>query len=133
MFVSTIVPVTPVTLTCVFPAPRNPVAPSTPYIPLLAKYVKLLTHSHLAPFVIVSASTPGVISVTPLNNLDASNAAAPHTAPSLYSPLPASPCAKPLGSAALVTLPFVITDIFLIKGLRVCTNAFGVKLNAYPV
>ena len=41
-----------------------PLLPCVAYNPLLAKYVKLLSHSTLTPLVIVIQSTPGVMNVT---------------------------------------------------------------------
>ena len=104
-------------------------------MPLLAKYVNEFNHSILAPFVAVIASTPGVINVALWNSIVASKLVAPATAPSMYAPLPASPSLKPLGSAALVTLPCVITLMFLIYGERLFPDTVkpGANLNAYPV
>ena len=51
---------------------KCPVVPLTAYNPLLAKYVKLLSHSTRTPLVIVIASTPGVINVQLWNNILAS-------------------------------------------------------------
>ena len=58
------VPVTSLTLTEVFPAAFNPVAPLSAYKARFAKYVKQFNHSILVPLVTVNASTPGVIKVT---------------------------------------------------------------------
>ena len=107
--------------------------PLTAYNPLLAKYVNELSHSTLTPLVIVIASTPGVINVTLWNNILASSLALVTLAPSTNAPLPASPCANPLGSLALTTLPFVTTVTFCMYGLRVEITHPDTKLKALPV
>ena len=86
--------------------------PFVTYIPLFAKYVKQFNHSTLTPLVIVSASTPGVINVTLWNNILASSLVVVTDKPSTNAPLPASPLSKPLGSLALVAVPWVITVQF---------------------
>jgi len=98
----------------------------------LAKYVKQFNHSTLVPFVIVKASTPGVIKVTEWNKQPASLDAEFATLPSKYAPPPASPSSKPLGSAPLVTEPCVITDTFLTYGERDVTVYPFANSNAYP-
>ena len=111
---------------------KCPVDPFTAYNPLSAKYVNELSHSTLTPFVIVSASTPGVINVTAWNNILASLLVPRTLAPSTRAPLPASALAYPLGSLALVVLPCVLTVMFCTYGLRDVTVALGANLNAYP-
>ena len=78
-----------------------------------AKYVNEFNHSILTPFVCVIASTPGVINVAFWNKQLASLLFGVASSPSKNAPRPASPAAKPLGSAAVVVEPCVITVIFL--------------------
>ena len=68
-----------------------PNVPFVAYNPLLAKYVNELSHSTLTPFVIVIASTPGVIKVAEWKSILASLVLDPVVAPSIKAPLPASP------------------------------------------
>ena len=72
-----------------------------------------------------------MINVTEWNNILASWLALKTFAPSTNAPLPASPCAKPLGSLTLVTLPAVITVTFCIYGDLDVTTVFDAKLNAF--
>ena len=69
-------------------------------------------NSILDPFLTVTASTPGVIKVTPLKSILALGDAVSKTLASNNAPLPASPEAKPLGSDAEVVSPCVNTVTF---------------------
>ena len=75
----------------VVPSLALPAVPFVAYNPLLAKYVKLFSHSTLTPFVIVIQSTPGVMNVAEWKSILASLVLDPVDAPSIKAPLPASP------------------------------------------
>ena len=127
------VPVMPLTLTRVFPSPFIPSLLSNACTPRLAKYVNEFNHSILAPFVAVRPSTPGQINVQLWNNIAASLEFAVAYAPSTYAPLPASPALNPLGSSAVVVLPFVMVVMFLMYGERLVTSKSVAKRKAYPL
>ena len=90
----------------------NPVVPFSAFKPMSAKYVKLLSHSTLTPSFIRRPIAPAVRNVTLWNSILACTLLESSALPSTRAPRPASPSSKPLGSLALVTLPFVITLTF---------------------
>ena len=87
-----------------------------------------MINSIFDPFLTVTASAPGVINVTILNNIDVLGDAVSKTLLSTNAPLPASPESNPLGSVAVRVSPCVTTETFCMYGDFVTIPALSENL-----